>query len=334
MIVLLNSNKKLFSLDIHNKFLETKRIKNYFRESILVLGLLGICIILSLTSPYFLNFRNIMNVLGQISMIGICAIGTTFVIISGGIDLSPGSIAGLSGVLAVSFQSPTQGFGWNVGLSWIIVLIIGAGLGAINGIFITKGKLPPFIATLCMMSIARGMAYVYTWATPVGGLKPLFRYLSLGKICSVPVLVIILFIFFIIFGLVLSKNKFGTQVYAIGGNEVAAWLSGINTVMVKIKVYILAGFFAAISGIILAARVNSGDPSNGQGLELDAIASVVMGGTKLGGGKGGLFGTFIGALIIGVINNGLNLLNVSPFYQPIVKALVILIAVLAERRKS
>lgn len=318
---------------LEDKNLKSKIMK-YVREFMLVIGLLLIVLVLSIVSPYFLTFRNIMNILCQISMVGVAAIGTTFVIISGGIDLSPGAIASLAGVLAVSFQSDSDGFGLPVVPAIIGALLVGAGCGVGNGVLITKGKLQPFIATFCMMSIARGASFVYTWATPLRGLKPLLRGLSHGNIGPLPTLPIVLLILFVFFGLILSRTRFGTNVYATGGNEEATWYSGINTDRVKIKVYMIAGLLSALSGIIIASRVNSGDPENGMGLELDAIAACVMGGTRLGGGKGVLYGTFIGAVLLGVINNGLNMLNVSPFFVPIVKAVVILIAVLAERARG
>jgi ribose transport system permease protein len=271
-----------------------------------------------------------MNIVRQMSVVGITAIGMTFVIISGGIDLSAGGVAAYAGVIVASLLKE---YGLPVPVAIGGGLLLGMVLGLFNGIVITKGRVQPFIATLAMMSFSRGMAFVYREAQPIYGLPDSFKFLGSGYIGPVPVQVVILLVGMTIAWIVLTRTRFGRRVYAVGGSEEAARLSGINTDNLRITVFTIMGCLAALSGVLLAARVNAGDPTSGQGLELDAIAAVVMGGTSLGGGRGRLMGSLIGTLVIGVIDNGLVLLNISPWYQPVVKAVVILFAVLADRQR-
>lgn len=295
-----------------------------------LVGLLGLAIILTFLSPRFLTLANLTNVLRQTSLNAIIAVGMTFVILTGGIDLSVGSIFAFASAITAGMLIG----GVNVVLAVTAGLVVGALSGAVNGLFITKGKVPAFICTLAMMTILRGTTLVYTNGQPLSGLGDAFYFVGEGFIGIFPVPVIITVIVFAIGYYILSQYKIGRYIYALGGNEEAARLSGIPTDFVKITTYAISGLLAALSGIIIASRLNSAQPTAGQGAELDAIAAVVLGGTSLSGGQGGVVGTIIGALIIGVLNNGLNLLNVSPFYQLIAKGAVILLAILLDKKEN
>ncbi|RTQ92779.1 ribose ABC transporter permease [Lysinibacillus telephonicus] len=295
-------------------------------------GLLLLIIIVSVLNPSFLSIANIFNVLRQVSISAIIAFGMTFVILTGGIDLSVGSTLALTGAIAASLLAG----GLDPFLTMGIALILGLILGAINGVVITKGKVAPFIATLATMTIYRGLTLVFTEGRPISGLGDHYSFQLFGKgyFLGFPVPVVTMVIAFFILYFILQKTTFGRRVYAVGGNEEAAKLSGINTDRVKIAVYAITGFLAALSALILTSRLNSAQPTAGESYELDAIAAVVLGGTSLNGGKGWIFGTLIGALIIGVLNNGMNLIGVSSFWQQVVKGIVILLAVLMDRKKS
>jgi len=295
------------------------------------IGLIILVIVLSFLSDYFFTVNNLLNIIRQVSIIAIMAFGMTFVILTGGIDLSVGSL------LAVS-AAVTAGLIINVGIFYLLVIpigmLIGILLGGFSGLMVAKAKMPAFIVTLGMMTIARGLTLIYTDGRPISGFNEDFRFIGAGHIGGIPVPVIIMLIILFICYITLKKTPYGRYVYAIGGNEEAAKLSGINVDRIKMSVYALSGLLSAISGIILASRLNSAQPTAGSGYELDAIATVVLGGTSLSGGQGGVIGTIIGALIIGVLNNGLNLLNVSSFYQQVAKGAVILIAVYIDRRSK
>ncbi|WP_339288674.1 ribose ABC transporter permease [Ureibacillus sp. FSL K6-0786] len=295
-------------------------------------GLILLIIVVSILNPSFLTISNIFNVLRQVSISAIIAFGMTFVILTGGIDLSVGSTLALTGAVAASLLAG----GFDPILSMGIALILGLILGAINGVIITKGKVAPFIATLATMTVYRGLTLVYTNGKPISGLgdHASFQLFGKGYFLGIPIPVITTLITFGILYFILHKTTFGRRVYAVGGNEEAAKLSGINADRVKIAVYAISGFLAALSALILTSRLNSAQPTAGQSYELDAIAAVVLGGTSLNGGKGWIFGTLIGALIIGVLNNGMNLIGVSSFWQQVVKGIVILLAVLLDRKKS
>ncbi|WP_105616077.1 ABC transporter permease [Vallitalea okinawensis] len=295
-----------------------------------LLGLIVLCIIIALLNPRFLTISNLRNVFTQISVNTIIAMGMTFVILTGGIDLSVGSILAFSGAVAASVMKSTG----NVFLSIIVALVIGGLIGAINGVVISKGKLQPFIATLATMTIFRGVTYVFTNGIPISGLDQSFMIIGNGRLFGIPYPIIITIIIFIIAAYILNEMSFGRYVYAIGGNEDSARLSGISVNRIKSMVYVISGIAAAFSGIIVTSRIGSAGATAGTGYELDAIAAVVIGGTSLSGGEGSVTGTIIGALIIGVLNNGLNLMNVNPFYQSIVKGTVILIAVLLDKRNK
>ncbi|GEL04521.1 ribose transport system permease protein [Rummeliibacillus stabekisii] len=297
-----------------------------------LLGLLLIIIIISFMSPSFLTATNIFNVLRQVSISALIAFGMTFVILTGGIDLSVGSTLALTGAISAGLLAG----GMNPLLAMLIGLLLGALLGAINGVIIAKGKVAPFIATLATMTIFRGLTLVYTDGKPVSGLgdSQAFQLFGKGYLFGIPVPVVTMIVAFIVLYFILKQTTFGRRVYAIGGNEEASRLSGINVDRITIAVYALTGMLAALSALILTSRLNSAQPTAGQSYELDAIAAVVLGGTSLTGGRGWIFGTLVGALIIGVLNNGLNLIGVSSFFQQVVKGIVILIAVLLDRKKT
>ena len=293
-----------------------------------LIGLVILCAVITFVSPAFMTLSNITNVFTQVSTNAIIAVGMTFVILTGGIDLSVGSTVAISGALAASIIKSTN----NVLLAVLAAGAVGIVIGLINGLLIAKGKLQAFIATLATMTIFRGATLVFTNGTPISKLPEKFVNIGNGKIGFMPIPVITTVIVLIIAIYVLSQTRFGRYLYALGGNEDSARLSGINTTKVKTLVYVISGFASSIAGVIIASRIGSASPNAGTGFELDAIAAVVIGGTSLAGGEGRITGTIIGALIIGVLNNGLNLMNVSPFYQSIVKGLVILIAVLLDKK--
>ena len=291
----------------------------------------GICILLSVLTPVFLSVNNIINVIRQVSINGILAAGMTMVIISGGIDLSVGSVAAICGAIVAGTQL-------KLGLvpAMLLSVATGALLGLINGLVITKGKVAPFVATLGMTTVARGLTLIYTGGRPIYNLTDAFRVLGAGYVGPIPVPVIILALVIAVVHFVMSSTVFGREVYALGGNEEAARYSGINVERRRMLVYISMGLLSAVTGIVLTSRLGSADPTAGVGFETDAIAAVVIGGTSMSGGEGSVIGSLIGALIIGVMNNGLNLLNVSPYYQQIFKGLIVVLAVLmdsASRRK-
>jgi ribose transport system permease protein len=297
-----------------------------------IIGLLVIIIIISILSPNFLSINNILNVLRQVSINALIAFGMTFVILTGGIDLSVGSILALTGAVTAGLMAS----GVDPILAMMVGLLLGATLGAINGLIIAKGKVAPFIATLATMTIYRGLTLVYTEGRPISGLgdSVTFQLLGKGYFLGVPIPVVTMIISFVVLYFILKKTTFGRRVYAVGGNEEASILSGINANRIKIYVYALTGLLAALASMILTSRLNSAQPTAGNMFELDAIAAVVLGGTSLTGGRGWIVGTLIGVLIIGVLNNGLNLIGVSSFFQQVVKGAVILLAVLIDRKKT
>lgn len=282
-------------------------------------------------SPSFRTLGNTKNILEQISVNGIMAIGMTLVIITAGIDLSVGSVLALSAVVATSFAHP----GAHV---LIVPLLMGvlAGLacGVVNGVLIAKRRLAPFIVTLGMMTVARGAALEYTNGRPVIDLSDAYNEIGQGKIGNIPFSAIIFFLVVLMGIFILHYTRFGRYVYAVGGNELAAKVSGINTDRVLIAVYALTGALAGVAGIVLSSRVSSGSPATGEGSELDAIAAVVIGGTSLNGGVGSMAGTIAGILIIGVMNNGLDLLNVNSYWQLIIKGVIIVLAVLLDTKSK
>lgn len=293
-------------------------------------GFLIIIVALSILSPFFLRPRNILNIIRQTSIHGIMAVGMTFVILTAGIDLSVGSILAFTGILSARFEHA----GWPVFLIMVVVLFIGACLGLLNGVVITKGKVTPFVVTLGMMSIVRGLALIYSKGYPISGFGSSFRFIGAGYVFGIPIPIIIFIITAIIAYIVLEQTRLGRYIYAIGGNEETVKLSGINADLYKTIAYVLSGLTAALGAVVLTARLNAGEPIAGTGYELDVIASVVIGGTSLMGGRGSVWGTLIGALLIGTINNGMNLLGISSYYQLVVKGTIIIVAVLMDRLRE
>ncbi len=307
-----------------------KRIFNKimtFRELWIFLTLVLMCVFLSFSSEYFFTVNNLLNVIRQVSIIAIIAIGATFVIITGGIDLSVGSIVAVIGVVvAISVQA-----GINVWISFLIGILGGVVIGIINGLIITRLKVSPVITTLAMMMILRGLTYVLSGARPLYDLPEQFQILGAGYLGPIPIPIVIMIVLYICFHILLTRTRLGRYIRAVGGNELASEHTGINIKNVKLIVYIMAAVLASVGGIILASRLGSAQPTAGVYLEFSVISAALLGGTSLAGGEGTMLGTLIGALIIGLIANGLNLLNVDAFYHQIVKGLVILIAVLIDR---
>lgn len=295
-----------------------------------LLGLLLLGIALTILSDRFFTVNNLLNVARQISINAIISVGMTLVILTGGIDLSVGSIVALTGSVTAGLLAGGQA----IVPAILIGMVVGGLLGLFNGVLITRAEIPPFIATLGTMTAARGLTLVYTDGRPITGMEEAFRFLGGGYIAGIPVPVVIMVVIFAMVYVMLKKTRLGRYIYAIGGNEEAARLSGINTKKILLSVYVLGGLLAGVSGIIMASRLNSAQPTAGVSFELDAIAAVVLGGTSLSGGVGTIGGTLIGALIIGVLDNGLNLLNVSSFYQQIAKGLVILLAVFLDKKRK
>jgi ribose transport system permease protein len=293
-------------------------------------ALIIISVVMGILSPNFLTVDNIRNVIMQASINAVLAAGLTFVIITAGIDLSVGSVVAFAGIVL--------GFALHGGVPFlpavVICLLAGSLCGLVNGFLITKGKLPPFIVTLGMMSIARGVALMLNNGRPISGFSETFRFIANGSFIGIPILIWITILVYVIGFIILRKTPFGRYVYAIGGNEEAARLSGINTKKVLLFVYIISGFLAGLAAIMLTSRINSAQPTAGLMYELQAIAATVIGGTSLMGGYGFISGTIVGALLISVISNGLNLLNVSSFLQQVVIGSVIILAVLVDSLKN
>ena len=305
----------------------------YFKENMgTLIGLLVMCVILSFTTDgVFYSQRNLINVLRQVSSNACLAFGMTFAIITGGIDLSVGSILALSGTLSAGLIVKS---GFSVPQAVITAIIIGTCLGLFNGFVIAKTTIPPFIVTLAMMQIARGAAYIYSNGQPIRAMIKEYQIIGTGYIGPIPLPVIYMLVFLVICVILLSKTRFGRHVYAVGGNDKAAIFSGVNVARTKMLVYTMSGFLAAFTGVVLCARMASGQPTAGQAFEMDAIAATVLGGTSMSGGVGKIGSTFIGVLIIGVLNNGLNLLGLNSFWQQIAKGVVILLAVYVDMLKK
>ncbi|MDR0582993.1 MAG: ABC transporter permease [Treponema sp.] len=305
--------------------LNLSRSQKQFLSTFSGLFLLGI--VFTILSPYFFSVNNLLTVATQTAVIAIIAIGQTYVLITGGIDLAIGSNIALCSMTAgLCMQANLPVF-----LCILAGLLTGVVAGAVSGTLVAFGKLPPFIATLGTMTVARGLALTLTQAIPISGLPKSFTILGTGSTLGIPNPVIIMVLLVIIFGFILAKTKLGRHVYAAGSNFEAARLSGVNTKKVLMMVYIFSGLLAAFAGLIMSARIISAQPASGDGYELDAVASSVIGGTSTMGGEGSVAGTFIGAFVIGVLRNGLNLIGVSPFIQKIVIGIVIVASVFLDR---
>lgn len=318
--------------------MDTNTLKKNLAKFQSIIALLLMCIVLSLLTDRFLTTENTFNVMRQISVNLIVSVGMTLVILTAGIDLSVGSVLALCGAITASmlkFGAELADLNLFIGFTLFGAIaggiLAGSLLGWFNGIVITRFKVPPFVATLAMLTIARGLTMLWTGGFPITGFEGNMAFIGTGWVFGIPMPVWIS-IFVVAGAIILTRNtRLGRHIYAVGGNEKAALLSGLNVKRIKITVYAIAGALAAIGGIIVTSRLDSAQPNAGMGLELDSIAAVVIGGTSLSGGKGSILGTVQGALIIGVLNNGLVLLNVSPFWQQVVKGLVILLAVIIEK---
>ena len=306
-----------------------------------LIALFILCLIIGFLSDKFFTVSNFWNVLRQIS-VNICiSVGMTLVVLMAGIDLSVGSVLALcgavtAGLFKMGIELPSQNLyiGFTLLGAALAGVLTGALLGFFNGFVITRFKVPSFVATLAMLTVARGLTMLWTKGFPISGLGEQFAYLGTGWLVGVPVPVWISAVVVAVAILISDKTKLGRYIYAIGGNENASLLSGINITKVKITVYTIAGVLAAVGGLMVTSRLDSAQPNAGTGYELDSIAAVVIGGTSLSGGKGSIWGTVLGAIIIGVLNNGLVLLNVSPFWQQVVKGFVILLAVIIDKANS
>lgn len=307
------------------------QITNYLQDFGALIALILLIAGISIISPQFRTLSNFLSLLRQSSINGLIAFGMTFVILTGAIDLSVGSILALS----TAFCAGMITSGVPAGLAIIISLIIGAFLGSLSGILVTKGRLQPFIATLITMTVYRGITMIYTNGKPISNLgdSAILKAIGKGSFLGIPIPVIILFVIFAIFAFLLTNTTFGRRIYATGSNWKSAKLAGVNIDKTKMIAYIISGVMSALSGTILLSRLNSAQPTLGTGYELDAIAAVALGGTSMNGGRGKIYGTLIGVLIIAVLNNGLNILGVSSYYQDVVKGIVILIAVLSDRKR-
>ena len=293
-----------------------------------VLILLVICVFATILSPSFLSVTNLFNVFKQITVAGIVGCGMTFVILTGGIDLSVGSILGLSGVLASGVLASTG----NTAVAVAVSLTVGIACGAVNGFFVSVCGIPPFISTLGMMTLLRGVILVYTKGSPIPIKSDAYKFFGKGSIAGIPVPVIILIIVFLLAHYILTQTSYGRSVYAVGGNREAARLSGIRVKTSEFLVYTLNGLMCGMAGLILTARLGSAQSTSGTGIEMDAIAAVILGGTSLSGGVGFVLPTVVGAMIMGIIYNILTLMNVNPHATNIVKGAVILIAVLVDKK--
>ena len=315
--------------------------KTIFRKYGIFLVFIVMLIVASILSPAFLSPTNLINVVRQMSVVGLIALGVTGVIVSAGIDLSSGSVVGLSAVVAASLaQLPDYAAAYYKGLNlpvFVAVLAacaVGALVGLLNGGLVAKTRIPPFIATLGTLTTIRGLAYLYTGGRPVSDLTDDYNFIGQGDFLGIPVPILILVIMAIIAHVLYSQTKFGKYIYAIGGNEQAARVSGINVSKYKMLMYVYAGLLSGLAGLVVSARIGSGQSGQGVGYELDAIAAAVIGGASLSaGGIGTVAGTIVGALIIGVLNNILDLTNVSAYWQQIVKGCIIVGAVIIDQLK-
>ncbi|WP_175850907.1 ABC transporter permease [Burkholderia cepacia] len=295
-----------------------------------LVGLIVVCIAMMIASPSFLSAANLENVLRQVSINAIIAVGMTCVILTGGIDLSVGSVMALSGTLAAGLMVA----GVNAVAALAIGIAVGLGFGFLNGLFVAFAGMPPIIVTLATMGIARGLALIYTGGYPIDELPDWVAFFGSGKVFGIQAPVLIMLVVYAIAWLLLDRMPFGRYVYAIGGNEQATRLTGVRVARVKLIVYTLAGLTSALAAIVLTGRLMSGQPNAGVGFELDAIAAVVMGGTSISGGRGAILGTLVGALLLGVLNNGLNMIGVNPYVQNVIKGGIILLAIYISRERS
>ena len=320
----------------HNGSLKTplqrRRIGSVLGKFGVYIALVVMFVAMSFASPTFLTATNIFNIFKQNAVIGIIAVGMTFVIVTGGIDLSVGAIVAMAACFGTSLAQRDSTTPTVVAI--LVGILAGVVCGAFSGVFIAYFHLPAFIATLATQTIVRGIVYVFTDGRPITGVSEAYRYIGRSSWGFLPVAVVIYAVFIIAGIFLLSYTKFGRHVYAIGGNKKAAIVSGVNAKLTEFMVYLISGFTAGCAGVLLSSRIQTGQPAGGNGYELDAITAVVIGGASLSGGRGTVFGCFIGMMVIGIMTNGLDLLNVSSYYQQIIKGAIILLAVLADRKKD
>ncbi len=291
--------------------------------------LIGMVILMTCLSDNFLSTKNILNLVRQVSFISIIGFGSALILICGGLDLSPGAIVAVTSVVSASFGRGE----YPVIFAILIGLCVGLAAGIINGIFVTKLKVPPFIATLGMMTSAKGIAMLYTDGNSVNGLTDSYRIWGAGKLLGIPIPIIIMLILAVIMYILLEHTPYGRHVVAVGDNEQAAKISGIKTERIILSVYIIGGMLASVASILMSGRIASGQPLLGEGYEMDAISAAVVGGVSLKGGVGSIWGVVCGALIIGIINNGMNLLGVSSYWQQVVKGIIIVLAIVLDQLK-
>lgn len=294
-----------------------------------LVGLLAVSVIMVFASDSFLSVANITNIMRQVSIIAIIAAGMTFVILTGGIDLSVGAIMALSGTIAAGLMVA----GLNASLALLAGIGIGIGFGVFNGALVAFAGMPSIIVTLATMGIARGFGLMYSGGYPISGLPSWIKFFGGGTVLGIQMPILIMLVVYVLAWVLLERTPFGRHVYAIGGNETATRLSGVRVGRAKLLVYILSGFTASIAAIVLTSRLMSGQPNAGAGFELDAIAAVVLGGTSIAGGRGSVVGTLIGALLLGVLNNGLNMMGVDPYVQNVIKGGIILLAIYIGRER-
>ncbi|UTV29823.1 ABC transporter permease [Photobacterium atrarenae] len=332
---------KIMAATADGKAAPSQRYGRWMSKYAIYMVFIAMCIVMSILSPVFLTVANLLNVLTQMASIGLLALGVTIIIITRGIDLSSGSVLAVAAVVSASMaQSLDWGMRMYPNLPELPVIVpilaalaVGALCGYINGALIAYTGIPPFIATLGMMIIARGAALLYSDGRPVSSLIESYQWIGQGSVLGLPVPVLIFIVMAVVSYILLNYTRFGKYAYAIGGNETAAYVSGINVKKYKILVYTYAGVLAGIAALILAARINSGQPGLGVMYELDAIAAATVGGVSHAGGIGTIQGTIIGTMIMGVLQNGLDLLNVSAYWQQMVKGLVIVIAVIFDMKR-
>ncbi len=294
-----------------------------------LIGLLAVSIIMVFASDSFLSVANITNIMRQVSIIAIIAAGMTFVILTGGIDLSVGAVMALAGTIAAGLMVA----GLNASLALLAGIGVGIGIGVFNGGLVAFAGMPSIIVTLATMGIARGFGLMYSGGYPISGLPSWIKFFGGGTVLGVQMPILIMLVVYVLAWVLLERTPFGRHVYAIGGNETATRLSGVRVSRTKLFVYVLSGFTASIAAIVLTSRLMSGQPNAGTGFELDAIAAVVLGGTSIAGGRGSVIGTLIGALLLGVLNNGLNMMGVDPYVQNVIKGGIILLAIYIGRER-
>lgn len=300
------------------------KMKEFLKKYVIFIALIAIIIVFSAATPKFLTLSNLMNVARQVSMVGIASVGMLFVILLGGIDLSVGSAISLVNIvgamLMVKLRAPSL-------VACFLAILTSTAFGFINGLLVTRVKMPAFISTMAFMNVLSGIAFLLSGGIAIYGFSESFRLLGQGYLGFIPIPVILMIIIFLIGGFILNKTAFGRYVYAIGGNEEAAKLSGVNVNVVKTLVYTLSGLFAGIAGIIMLSRLGSGQASSGDGFEFQVITAVILGGTSVAGGEGKISRVIIGVLIMGVLSNGLTLLNINTYMQSVVNGIVLLLAV-------